>query len=73
MSNPKIPIGGIVARAFTIPAGRPEADGTYGWNTMPLIAIHITAGEKHGITEPDLSRPGNGRAFKHKAAEIHAV
>jgi hypothetical protein len=73
MSNPKIPIGGIIARAFTIPADRPEADGTYGWNTATVIAVHITAEEKHGITEPDLSRPGNGRAFKHKAAEIHAV
>jgi hypothetical protein len=73
MSNPKIPIGGIIARAFTIPAGRPEAQGTYGRNTTTLIAVCITAGDKHGITEPYLSRPGNGRAFKHKAAEIHAV
>ena len=28
---------------------------------------------QNGLTEPDLSKPGNGLAFKHKDAEIYAV
>jgi L-alanine-DL-glutamate epimerase-like enolase superfamily enzyme len=49
MSNPKIPISGVIARAYTIPTDRPEADGTLSWNSTTLITVHVTAGEKQGF------------------------
>jgi L-alanine-DL-glutamate epimerase-like enolase superfamily enzyme len=43
------PIAGLRARAYTIPTDRPEADGTYAWDSTTLVVVHAEAGGKTGL------------------------
>ncbi len=42
-------ITGIKARAYKIPTDRPEADGTFAWDSTTLIVVHASGGGKTGI------------------------
>lgn len=39
----------VVVSAYTVPTDRPEADGTYAWNTTTLVLVEIDAGGQQGI------------------------
>jgi hypothetical protein len=60
-------IDGVTATACTIPAGRPEADGTLAWSSATLVIAHVVGGALDpagGVLRPDRSRPGLGLALK---------
>jgi L-alanine-DL-glutamate epimerase-like enolase superfamily enzyme len=39
----------IAARAYEIPTDKPEADGTFAWDSTTLVAVHVSGGGKIGI------------------------
>jgi L-alanine-DL-glutamate epimerase-like enolase superfamily enzyme len=39
----------VRARAYKIPTDRPEADGTYAWDSTTLIVVHASGGGKTGL------------------------
>jgi L-alanine-DL-glutamate epimerase-like enolase superfamily enzyme len=43
------PIQGLSARAYRIPTDRPEADGTFAWNSTTLIVVTVEAGDQSGV------------------------
>ncbi|WP_028231983.1 enolase C-terminal domain-like protein [Paraburkholderia mimosarum] len=43
------PVESVRARAYTIPTDRPEADGTYAWQSTTLVVAEVTAAGKTGI------------------------
>ncbi len=43
------PISGLSARAYRIPTDRPEADGTFAWNSTTLVVVTAQAGSHTGI------------------------
>ena len=43
------PIQGLSARAYRIPTDRPEADGTFAWNSTTLVFVTVEAGDQSGI------------------------
>ncbi len=43
------PIEAIRARAYMIPTDKPEADGTFAWNSTTLIVVEIDAAGKTGL------------------------
>ena len=44
-----VSIDRVHARAFEIPTDRPEADGTFRWNSTTLVLVEAFAGDKIGI------------------------
>jgi len=49
MARREAPIGKVRARAYTIPTDKPEADGTFAWDSTTLVVVHVEAGDKTGI------------------------
>jgi L-alanine-DL-glutamate epimerase-like enolase superfamily enzyme len=43
------PIEAIRTRAYTIPTDKPEADGTFAWDSTTLVLVEVTAAGKSGI------------------------
>jgi len=44
-----VPIERVSVSAYTIPTDRPEADGTFAWDSTTMVLVEIDAGGKHGI------------------------
>lgn len=42
-------IESIKARAYKIPTDRPEADGTFAWDSTTLIVVHASGGGRTGL------------------------
>ena len=49
MSRSEAPITNVRARAYTIPTDRPEADGTFAWDSTTLVVVHAEGGGKTGL------------------------
>ncbi|WP_250501090.1 enolase C-terminal domain-like protein [Caballeronia sp. GAWG1-5s-s] len=49
LTKREAPIEAVRARAYTIPTDRPEADGTYAWNSTTLVVAEVSAAGKTGI------------------------
>src|SRR5437763_4353871 len=45
----RIALKQISARAYTIPTDKPEADGTFRWNSTTLIVVHAEGGGHTGV------------------------
>jgi L-alanine-DL-glutamate epimerase-like enolase superfamily enzyme len=45
----QIPIEHVLARAFTVPADAPEADGTLAWDSTGIVLVQAGAGGHTGI------------------------
>src|SRR5262249_54568922 len=45
----RAPIERVEAAAFRIPTDKPEADGTYAWDSTTLVAVHVTGGGARGF------------------------
>ena len=43
------PIGAVRARAYTIPADAPEADGTMAWTSTTMVTVEVEAGGRTGF------------------------
>jgi L-alanine-DL-glutamate epimerase-like enolase superfamily enzyme len=43
------PVSRLVARAYTIPTDRPEADGTLAWDSTTLVVAEIDAAGQRGL------------------------
>ncbi|MDR5784614.1 enolase C-terminal domain-like protein [Caballeronia sp. LZ065] len=43
------PIEAIRSRAYTIPTDKPEADGTYAWDSTTLVVVEVAAAGKTGL------------------------
>src|SRR6478752_6007365 len=39
----------VAVSAYTVPTDRPEADGTFAWDSTTLVLVEIDAGGQHGI------------------------
>ena len=44
-----VPIERVSVSAYTVPTDRPEADGTFAWDSTTMVLVEINAGGKHGI------------------------
>ncbi|MGI8483952.1 MAG: enolase C-terminal domain-like protein, partial [Thermomicrobiales bacterium] len=44
-----VPIERISVSAYTVPTDRPEADGTFAWDSTTMVLVEIDAGGKHGM------------------------
>jgi len=49
MPRTQAPITKVTARAYTIPTDKPEADGTFAWDSTTLIVAHVKGGGQTGI------------------------
>ncbi|SAK84342.1 mandelate racemase [Caballeronia fortuita] len=49
LTKREAPVEAIRARAYTIPTDRPEADGTFAWQSTTLVVVEVTAAGKTGI------------------------
>ncbi len=49
MTRPDAPIGNIQARAYKIPTDKPEADGTFAWDTTTLVVVEVVGGGQTGL------------------------
>lgn len=49
LSKREAPIETIRTRAYTIPTDKPEADGTFAWDSTTLVLVEIVAAGKTGI------------------------
>ena len=49
MPRTQAPITKATARAYTIPTDKPEADGTFAWDSTTLIVVHAEGGGQTGI------------------------
>ena len=49
MARSAAPITSVRARAYTIPTDKPEADGTFAWDSTTLVVVHVEAGDKTGL------------------------
>ena len=49
MARGEAPITTLRARAYTIATDRPEADGTFAWNSTTLVVVHVEGGGKTGL------------------------
>ncbi|MEF2072679.1 enolase C-terminal domain-like protein [Consotaella aegiceratis] len=49
LTDSRVPIEKLGARAFTIPTDKPESDGTLEWNSTTLVLASVSAGGKTGI------------------------
>lgn len=49
MARSEAPIERVRARAYTIPTDKPEADGTFAWDSTTLVVVHVAGGGKTGI------------------------
>jgi L-alanine-DL-glutamate epimerase-like enolase superfamily enzyme len=45
----EIPIDGLRASAYTIPTDKPEADGTYTWNSTTIVIVEVFAEGQTGL------------------------
>lgn len=43
------PIEGVRARPYKIPTDKPEADGTFAWDSTTLVVVEIKAGGQEGL------------------------
>jgi L-alanine-DL-glutamate epimerase-like enolase superfamily enzyme len=43
------PVEALRARSFTVPTDRPEADGTFSWDSTTLVFVEASAGGQSGI------------------------
>src|SRR5215831_11553527 len=43
------PIQAVEAAAYRVPTDRPEADGTYAWESTTLVVVRVSAGGKRGL------------------------
>jgi len=39
----------IEARAYRVPTDKPEADGTFRWDSTTLVIVHVAAGGRRGL------------------------
>src|SRR6185312_3346896 len=49
MVRPEAPVTDVRASAYTIPTDKPEADGTFAWNSTTLVVVHADGGGKTGL------------------------
>ena len=49
MAHSEAPITNVRACAYTVPTDRPEADGTFAWDSTTLVVVHVDAGGKAGL------------------------
>ncbi|CAL1241877.1 enolase C-terminal domain-like protein [Candidatus Methylocalor cossyra] len=49
MDNPKAPIDTLAVAAYRLPTDRPEADGTYRWDSTTLVVVHAAAAGQVGL------------------------
>lgn len=49
MGDIQAAIGGVRARAYRIPTDKPEADGTFEWNSTTVVVVDVQAGNTHGL------------------------
>lgn len=49
MARIEAPVTDVRARAYTIPTDKPEADGTFSWNSTTLVVVHVEAGGRTGL------------------------
>ncbi|MBV8890078.1 MAG: mandelate racemase [Alphaproteobacteria bacterium] len=47
--RPEAPVRRVTAQAYTIPTDKPEADGTYRWDSTTLVVAQVEAGDRIGI------------------------
>jgi L-alanine-DL-glutamate epimerase-like enolase superfamily enzyme len=47
--RPEAPIESVRAAAYRIPTERPEADGTFAWDSTTLVSVGVGAGGKTGF------------------------
>jgi L-alanine-DL-glutamate epimerase-like enolase superfamily enzyme len=47
--RPDAVIERVEAAAYRIPTDRPEADGTYAWDSTTLVAVHVISGDVTGF------------------------
>ncbi len=45
----EVAIERVEAAAWRIPTDRPEADGTYAWDSTTLVAVHVSGGGERGF------------------------
>jgi L-alanine-DL-glutamate epimerase-like enolase superfamily enzyme len=59
----------VAVSAYTIPTDRPEADGTFAWDSTTMILVEIDAGDQHGLgyTYADLA---TGRLIQESLAKV---
>jgi L-alanine-DL-glutamate epimerase-like enolase superfamily enzyme len=46
---PDVTVDRIEPAAFRIPTDRPEADGTFRWDSTTLVTVHVTGGDATGF------------------------
>jgi L-alanine-DL-glutamate epimerase-like enolase superfamily enzyme len=49
MAHRDAPITDVRAHVYTIPTDRPEADGTFAWDSTTLVLVHVQGGGKTGL------------------------
>lgn len=45
----RLPIDGIRASAYTVPTGKPEADGTCAWDSTTIVVVEVLGGGQAGL------------------------
>jgi len=45
----RTPVERVDVSAFVIPTDAPEADGTFEWQSTPLVVVEARAGDVRGI------------------------
>ena len=59
-----VPVNEVRARAYTIPADFPEADGTIAWDSTTIIVVHAAAGGRDGVGYTYADAPVAGLVVK---------
>ena len=49
MARSEPPVTDVRARAYTIPTDKPEADGTFAWDSTTLVVVNVDGGGKTGL------------------------
>lgn len=49
MARSEAPVTDVRARAYTIPTDKPEADGTFAWDSTTLVVVNVDGGGKTGL------------------------
>ena len=49
MGRSEAPVTDVRARAYTIPTDKPEADGTFAWDSTTLVVVNVDGGGKTGL------------------------
>src|ERR671926_430879 len=45
----RVPVGKLVARAYSVPTDAPEADGTFTWDRTTLVTVELCGGGRRGL------------------------